>query len=149
MCFSQCFNRLEGGGDNRTELGFAHVTNETWAYSGVFGFFRKKFLQKKALPPHPKPFFKICLDFFLNINYKALYQKTAFGFDPDLRKCLNQKTCKYQYLCARNNAYFMCFLVRKLPKVRDQIGKHFSDKVLYNYCSKYFLVHFGQYLKKK
>ena len=41
-----------GRGDNRavTELSFAHVTNKTWAYSGVFGFFRKKF-QQKTVPP--------------------------------------------------------------------------------------------------
>ena len=39
-------------------------------------------------------------------------------------------------------AYFMCFLVRALPKVRDQIQKHFFDKVLYNYCSKFFLERF-------
>ena len=29
-------------------------------------------------------------------------------------------------------AYFMCFLVRALPEVRDQIRNQFSDKVLYN-----------------
>ena len=35
----------EGGGYIRavTEVGFAHVTTKTWAYLGVFGFFRKKF----------------------------------------------------------------------------------------------------------
>ena len=45
-------------------------------------------------------------------------------------------------------AYFMCFLVWALPKVRDQIRKQFFDKVLYNYSSKFFLERFGQYLKK-
>ena len=34
---------------------------------------------------------------------------------------------------------FACFLVRALPKVRDQIRKQFFDKVLYNYCSNFFL----------
>ena len=44
-------NRLRRG-DNRavTELSFAHVTIKTLAYSGVFGFFRKK-SSKKLLPP--------------------------------------------------------------------------------------------------
>ena len=34
-----------GRGNNRamTELSFGHVTTKTWAYSGVFGFFRNLF----------------------------------------------------------------------------------------------------------
>ena len=39
----------------------------------------------------------------------------------------HQKTCTFT---------FMRFLVRALPKVRDQIRKQFFNKVLYNYCSK-------------
>ena len=38
----------------------------------------------------------------------------------------------------------MGFLVRALPEVRNQ----FSNKVLYNNCSKFFLELFGQYLNK-
>ena len=43
-----------GGGDNRvvTELGFAHVTTKSWAYLGVFGFFKNNF-GKKKMPPTP------------------------------------------------------------------------------------------------
>ena len=37
---------------------------------------------------------------------------------------------------------FACFLVSALPKVWDQIQKQFSDKVLYIYCSKFFLERF-------
>ena len=42
-----------GGGDSGavTELGFPHVSTKTWAYLGVFGFFRKKFVYKKYPPP--------------------------------------------------------------------------------------------------
>ena len=36
----------------------------------------------------------------------------------------------------------MCFLVRALPKVRDQIRKQFFDKVLHNYCSNFFVERF-------
>ena len=48
-----------GEGDNRalTELGFAHVTTKTWAYLGVFGFFRKMFV-KKMPPPMAKSHFE-------------------------------------------------------------------------------------------
>ena len=50
------FCLLVGRGDNRavTELSFAHVT---WAYFGVFGFFRQQFWQKKVSPP-PKSLFE-------------------------------------------------------------------------------------------
>ena len=50
---------LIGRGDNRavTELGFAHVTTKTWAYSEVFGFFRK-IIWRKNCPPPPKSLFK-------------------------------------------------------------------------------------------
>ena len=41
-----------------------------------------------------------------------------------------------------------CFLVWALPVVENQFFKHFSNKVLYIYRSKFFLEHFGQYLKK-
>ena len=50
-----------GEGDNRalTEWGFAHVTTKTWAYLGVFGFFRKMFVKKKwPPPPWPNHIFK-------------------------------------------------------------------------------------------
>ena len=48
-----------GRGDNRavTELGFAHVTTKTWAYFGVFSFFRKNF-GEKTVPPPPKSLFE-------------------------------------------------------------------------------------------
>ena len=51
---------LLGRGDNRAvpELGFAHVTTKTWAYSGVFGFFRKK-CRRKNCRPRPNHFSKI------------------------------------------------------------------------------------------
>ena len=42
----------------------------------------------------------------------------------------------------------MHFQVGALPVVENQFLKHFSNKVLYNYCSKFFLERFGQYLKK-
>ena len=41
-----------------------------------------------------------------------------------------------------------CFLVWALPVVENQLLKHFSNKVLYNYCSKFFFERFGEYLKK-
>ena len=37
---------------------------------------------------------------------------------------------------------FVCFLVRALNEVRDPIRKQFCDKVLYNYCSKFFFLRF-------
>ena len=45
-----------GRGENRTvtELGFAHVTTKTWAYSRVFGFFRKNIWQKNCSRKHMK-----------------------------------------------------------------------------------------------
>ena len=39
----------------------------------------------------------------------------------------NQKTCTFT---------FMHFLVGALPEVQNHFQKHFSHKVLYNYCSK-------------
>ena len=50
-----------GGEDIRavTELGFGHVTTKTWAYFGVFGFFRYKFWRKNLFPPQPNHFLKI------------------------------------------------------------------------------------------
>ena len=49
-----------GRGDNRavTELGFAHVTTKTWAYSEVFDFLRKK-IWRKNCPPHPNHFLEL------------------------------------------------------------------------------------------
>ena len=62
----------------------------------MFGFFRKNFVNK-YIPPHPNHFLKIqweihflnaiflqqnAPNFFWNSNYIALYQKTAFRFDP-------------------------------------------------------------------
>ena len=41
----------------------------------------------------------------------------------------NQKTCTFT---------FMRFLVRALPEVQNQFWKQFSNKVLYNYNSKFF-----------
>ena len=40
-----------------TELGFAHVTTQSWAYFGVFGFSKKKFGEKK-FPPSAKSHFE-------------------------------------------------------------------------------------------
>ena len=54
---------------------------------------------------------------------------------PDLKKCPNQKI--------REFTYFKCFLDRALPEIKNQIWKQFSDKVLYKYCSKKNLEHFG------
>ena len=50
---------LLGRGDNRAvpELGFAHVTTKTWAYSGVF-IFSRNFFWRKNCPPPPKALFE-------------------------------------------------------------------------------------------
>ena len=64
--------------------------------------------------------------------------KTAFRIDPGLREVPEPENTQIHVF-----AYFMCFLVRALPKVRDQIRKQFFDKVLYNYCSKFFFEHLG------
>ena len=69
-----------GGWDKRavTELGFAHVTTKSWAYFGVFGFFRKKF-RRKNCPPHPNHFLKIQWEIhfftFLNTDQNAPKRK--------------------------------------------------------------------------
>ena len=95
-----------GRGDNRavTELGFAHVTTKTWAYSGVFGFFRKKCRQKNC-PPHQNHFLKIQWEIhflerhFLRRNAPKLIiqhfiKKLLLDLIPDLGKCPNQKIRK-------------------------------------------------------
>ena len=54
---------LGGGGEDKraaTELGFGHVTIKTWAYTGVFGFFRIFFVTK-YVPSHPIQVLKIQL----------------------------------------------------------------------------------------
>ena len=68
-----------------------------------------------------------------NSNYTALYQKIAFKFDSGPRE-----VPKPDYTQIRALAYFMCFLVWALPKVRDQNRIHFFDKVLNNSCCKFF-----------
>ena len=46
---------LGGGRDNKAaaNFSFGHVTTKTWAYSGVFGFFRKKNLSQNLFPTSP------------------------------------------------------------------------------------------------
>ena len=53
----------------------------------------------------------------------------------DLGKCTNQKTHESESAGA-------------LFKVQNHFQKQFSHKVLYNYCSKFFLKHFGHNLTK-
>ena len=52
---------------------------------------------------------------------------------PDLGKCPNQKRHEI-----RKYAYLRVFMVSALPEVRNQFQKPFFDKVVYNYCSKFF-----------
>ena len=49
----------------------------------------------------------------------------------DLGKC----TCSFT---------FMRFLVGALPEIRNHFQKQFSQKVIYNYCSNFFLERIGQ-----
>ena len=45
-------NWLRGGGNRAvTKLCFGHITTKNWAYSGVFGFFRKSCCGKTVPPP--------------------------------------------------------------------------------------------------
>ena len=112
------------------ELSFTHITSKTWAHSRKFGFFRKISGLKKA-PPRPNHFLKIRLEIhFLerhfwdeslqkkiqNCNYIALYQKTAFGFDPGPWEVPKPEITRNTQIHV-----FACFLVRALPEVRDQI----------------------------
>ena len=57
----------------------------------------------------------------------------------DFGKCPNQKT---------HESESAGFLVRTLPVVRNQFWKQFSNKVLYNYCSKFFFGAFRSVFKK-
>ena len=69
-----------GRGGNRavTELSFAHVTTKPSAYSGVFGFFRQKSLQKNC-PPNPNHFFENTLgNQFIFLLFKNMEQKFIF-----------------------------------------------------------------------
>ena len=112
-----------------TEFILGHVTNKSWAYSGVFSFFRKKNHEKMSPPPKSlfenrmkNPFSKRHIlgqnapQKILNSYYTALYQKTAFGFDTG-----PQEVPKPVNTQIRVFAYFMCLLVRALPEVRDRI----------------------------
>ena len=47
----------------------------------------------------------------------------------DLAKCPNRKTCIFT---------FMRFPIWALPKVQNWFWKHFSHKVVYNYCSNFY-----------
>ena len=64
--------------------------------------------------------------FFLNSNYIALYQKTAFGFDPGPREVPEPENMQIRVF-----VYFMCFLVRALPEVWGQIRKQFSGQIYF------------------
>ena len=57
----------------------------------------------------------------------------------NLGKCPNWKT---------HESESACFLVWALPKVQNQIEKHFSHKILYNFLTKFFLERFSLNLKK-
>ena len=68
---------LKGEGGNRavTHLVFAHVTTKTYAYLGVFGFFRIFLLINNAPPPRPNHILKIQWEIrlltFLNTDRNA------------------------------------------------------------------------------
>ena len=52
------------------------------------------------------------------------------------------------YNCKMYESDSACFLVWAVPAVHNQFLKQFSNKVLYNYCSKYVLGRCYQHLKK-
>ena len=130
MLYCPVYVYYQQGGDNRavTELSFGHVTTKTWAYSGVFGFFRKTFWQKNC-PPPPKslfentmgnpffgtPFFgtKRSKKIIQNSNYIALFQKTAFGFDPGPREVPEPENTQIRIL-----AHFCIFWFGHFPSLR-------------------------------
>ena len=58
----------------------------------------------------------------------------------DLRKCPSRKT---------HGSESECFLVWALPKVKNQIRKQCSHKVLYNFSPKFFVELFSLYLSSK
>ena len=140
---------LGGWGGGVTELSFGHATTKTWSYFGMFGFFRKHFWRNRNVPPPTQiTFLKIQWEIHLwnaifwdetlykkiqNRNYIALYQKTAFWFDPGPQEVLEPENTQITVF-----VYFMCFLVWALPEVRDWIQKQFFNEVLYNYCFKFF-----------
>ena len=109
---------MKGRGDNWavTEISFAHVTTKTWAYSGLFGFIRKKCWQKKTVPT------------------PELLLKNTMGNPFWERPFVGTKHSKIKF---RTVITRICvFRVWALPEVRDQTRKQFFDEVLYNYCSK-------------
>ena len=131
-----------------TDLSLGYVTTKTWAYSGMFGFFRKKFQRKKMSPLHPKHFLKIqwkihfwnaiFWDKTLLKNFRTViiqhFIKNLFSdLFPDLGKCPNQKTHeirKYAYLCVFSLGHF--------PRPGIESENSFWDKVLYIYCLSVF-----------
>ena len=78
----------------------------------------------RALPDVQNQFWK-------QFRSKVLYNYCSnFFFRSVLERFgQNQKTCTFT---------FMRFLVRALPEVQNQFWKQFSNKVLYNYNSKFF-----------
>ena len=66
------------------------------------------------------PFFVTKRSIFFCSNCIGHYQKTAFIFDPRPWEVPEPENTQIHVL-----AYFMCFLVRALPEVRDQIRKQF------------------------
>ena len=81
------------------------------------------------------PFFgtKLSTKKIQNCNYIALYQKTAFRFDPDLGNCPNQKTRKFVYLRISCVFWFghsfliKCYIVTVLKKKNVVFG-HYLKK---------------------
>ena len=81
-----------------------------------------------------------CSNIFLRIVIMSYFMKKMLSDSIlDLAKCPNRKTCTFT---------FMRFSFGALSEVQNWIWKHFSHKVLYNYCSKIFLEIFGSYLRK-
>ena len=74
-----------------------------------------------------------------NSNYIVLNEEMLSDSIKDLGKCPNRKM---------HESESACFPVGALCKVQNQILKHFSHKVLYNFYSKFFLEQFGLYLTK-
>ena len=79
-----------------------------------------------------------------NSNFIALYQKTSFGFDTgplEVPRPENTQICVF--------AHFRIFCFGHFPRSGIESKNSFLKKVLYNYCSKFFLERFGQYLQKE
>ena len=64
-----------------------------------------------------------------NSNYIVLNEEMLSDSIKDLGKCPNRKM---------HESESACFPVGALCKVQNQILKHFSHKVLYNFYSKFF-----------